>query len=94
MSSKNLQFIVHLQKYGSDIEYVSGKKTFVLDALGRTHETDATSEVLEVEMQHYVLSVVSNLPVSKRCWKQFQSETGKDPVSKKQTIQLMVGHLQ
>ena len=56
---------------------------FVSDALSRAHETDATSEIPELEMQHYVHSIVSNLPVSERRWKQFQSETEKDPVLKK-----------
>ena len=43
-------FMSRLQKYDFDIEYVSGKKMFVLDALSRAHETDATSEIPELEM--------------------------------------------
>ena len=77
------RFMLRLQKYDFDIEYVSGKKMFVSDALSRAHETDATSEIPELEMQYYVHLIVSNLPVSDRRWKQFQSETGKDPALKK-----------
>ena len=47
------RFMLHLQKYDFDIEYVSGKKMFVSDVLSRAHETDATSEIPELEMQHY-----------------------------------------
>ena len=54
------RFMLRLQKYDFDIEYVSGKKMLVSDALSRAHETDATSEIPELEMQHYVHSVVSN----------------------------------
>ena len=75
--------MLSLQKYDFDIEYVSGKKMFVSNALSRAHETDANSKIPELEMQHYVHSVISNLPVSERHWKQFQPETGKYPVLKK-----------
>ena len=75
--------MLRLQKYDFDIEYASAKKMFVSDVLSRAHETDATSEIPELQMQHYVHSIVSRLPVSERRWKEFQSETGKDTVLKK-----------
>ena len=36
---------LRLHNYDFDIEYVSGKKMFVSDALSRAHEKDATSEI-------------------------------------------------
>ena len=86
--------MLRLQKYDFDLDYVSGKKMFVSDALSRAHQTDATSEIPNLEMQHYVHSIVSNVPVSERRWKQFQSETRNDPVLKKLTdYTFTVGHL-
>ena len=86
--------MLRLQKYDFDLDYVSGKKMFVSDALSRAHQTDATSEIPNLEMQHYVRLIVSNVPVSERRWKQFQSETRNDPVLKKLIdYTFTVGHL-
>ena len=56
--------MLSLQKYDFDIEYVSGKKMFVSDALGRAHETNATSEIPELEI--HVKSIFCRLGFPKK----------------------------
>ena len=48
------------------------------DALSRAHLDNAKSEIPESEMERYVQSIVSHLPVSEQRWKQLQFETVKD----------------
>ena len=78
------RFILHLQKYRFDLDFVPGKDMNVSDALSRAHLKDVTSEIPKSEMELYIHSIVSNLPISEQRWKQLQFETAEDS-----TLQLL-----
>ena len=78
------RFILRLQKYRFDLDFVPGKDMNVSDALSRAHLKDATSKIPKSEMELYIHSIVSNLPISEQRWKQLQFETAEDS-----TLQLL-----
>ena len=77
-------FILRLQKYRFDLYIAPGKDMNVSDALSRSHLKDAMSEIPKSEIELYIHSIVSNLPISEQRWKQLQFETAEDS-----TLQLL-----
>ena len=52
----------------------------VTDTLCRPHLIHSEPEFTENSLIHYIHSVLSNLPISGTCLKQFQSETKNNPI--------------
>ena len=59
--------------------YVSGKRLIVSDTLNRScNKTNSISEIDDNDINAYVLSIINNLPVSKKRLLEFQTETEKN----------------
>ena len=80
--------MLRLQKYHFDLDFEPGKRMVVSDVLSRAHLDEAKSEIPESEMELYVHSIITNLPVSEQRWKQLQSETVIDS-----TLQMLKGYI-
>ena len=72
------RFLLRLQRYNFNVNYVQGKHMHVADTLSRAAINDNTPEIPENELNTYIHSVITNLPISERRMEQFQSETSKD----------------
>ena len=73
------RFYLRLQKYNFVFEHVSGKRLIVSDTLSRScNKTDSISEIDDNDINAYVLSIINNLPISKKRLLEFQTESEKD----------------
>ena len=77
------RFLLRLQRYSFDMQYVKGNLLFVADTLSRAALPDEISEIPEDELNSYVYSVVSSLPISESRFAEFKQETANDDVLKK-----------
>ena len=74
------KFFLSLQKYDFELQYSPAKDMLVSDTLHRSHLSCSQPEFTKHSVIHHVHSVLSNLPISETCLKQFQLETKNDPI--------------
>ena len=79
------KLFLRLQKYSFVFEYSPGKKVKVADTLSRTYTIAgrSKSEIAELDMTHYVNSVLQILPISASMLQRLQSETASDSTLQK-----------
>ena len=76
------RFLLRLQKYEFEMEYIQGSKLTVADTLSRAPLNVEDPEISEEEMKFYVHSVVSKYLISDDKFILFQQETEKDDTLK------------
>ena len=72
------RFMLVLQKYDFEIEYIKGKDNIVYDTLSRTPLEHCSPQISLEDMNSHVNLVMSNLPISEVKLKEFMNETVKD----------------
>ena len=82
------KFLLRLQKYDFDMQYVPGKHLVVTDTLSRASLPDTDPEIPDLEMNIHVHKVISSLPISQQKLQQFKMETAND-----QTLQLVISYV-
>ena len=82
------KFLLRLQKYDFDMQYVPGKHLVVTDTLSRASLPVRDPEIPDLEMNIHVHTVISSLPISEPKLQQFKTETAYD-----QTLQLVKSHV-
>ena len=82
------KFLLRLHKYDFDMQYVLRKHLVVTDTLSRASLPDSDPEILDLEMNIHVHTVISALPISEQKLQQFKMETAND-----QTLQLVKSYV-
>ena len=76
------RFMLRLQRYDFELLYAPGKSMVVADTLSRAinqdQQHDAKKDEDDQQMERFVHSIISSLPVSERRLKQIREETLKD----------------
>ena len=72
------RFMLVLQKYDFEIEYIKGKDSIVCDTLSRAPLEHCSPEITPEDMNSHVNLVMSNLPISEAKLKEFMNETVND----------------
>ena len=72
------RIFLRLQRYDFVLEYSPGKYMVVADALSRASLPNTGTEISNDDMNCYVHSIVTNLPISKKKMEQFQATTSLD----------------
>ena len=58
------RFLLRLQRYNFYMHYVKGKLLYVPDTLSRASLQEGKSETPEGDLESYVHSIISNMPIS------------------------------
>ena len=74
------KFFLRLQKYDFKLQYLPGKDMLVSDTPSRSHLRHTEPEFTKNSSIHYVHFVLSNLPISETCLRQFQLKTKNDHI--------------
>ena len=79
------KFLLQLQKYDFDMQYVPGKHLVVTDTLSHASLPDTDPEIPDLEMNIHVHTVISALPISEQKPQQFKTND--------QTLQLVKSYV-
>ena len=72
------RFLLRLQHYDFDFNYLPGSKIVVSDCLSRAHLDELKPEIPENELSQHVHSVISNFPMTDAKLEEFKTETEND----------------
>ena len=88
-SSPRIQrFVLRLQCYNFQLNFVPGNQLFVADILSRLPLPDSTSEIKSDEMDYFVHSVIKSCQISKDRLQQITTETQKDDILQSVVLQI------
>ena len=88
-SSPRIQrFVLRLQRYNFQLNFVPGNQLFVADILSRLPLPDSTSEIKSDEMDYFVHSVIKSCQISKDRLQQITTETQKDDILQSVVLQI------
>ena len=73
------------------MNYVKGKLLYVPDTLSRASLQEDKSEIPKGDLESYVHSIISNIPISESRFLEFQEETKRDKVLQTLSHQIMKG---
>ena len=65
------RFLLRLQRYNFYMDYVKGKLLCVPDTLSRASLQEDKSEIPEGDLEGYVHSIISNMPISESRFSEF-----------------------
>ena len=82
------KFLLRLQKYDFDMQYVPERHLVVTDTLSRASLPDTDPEIPDLEINIHAHTVISSLLISERKLQQFKTETAND-----QTLQLVKSYV-
>ena len=82
------KFLLQLQKYDFDMQYVPGKHLVVTDTFTRASLPDTDPKIPNMEMSIHVHTVISALPITEQKLQQFKMETAND-----RTLQLVKSYV-
>lgn len=85
------RFLMRLQKYDFEIAYTQGKLMHVADTLSRAALTNNTPEISDKEINFFVHSIMSSIPISDKRQQQLTTETANDETLQKLKQQIMIG---
>ena len=85
------RFLLQLQRYNSQLNYVLGNQLFVADMLSRLPLPDNTSEIKGDEMNHFVHSVLKSCQISEDRLQQIITETQKVDLLESVVLQIRNG---
>ena len=77
-SSPRIRFVLRLQRYNFQLNFVPGNQLFVADILSRLPLPESTSEIKSDEMNYFVHSVIKSCQISKDRLQQISTETQKN----------------
>ena len=77
------RFLLQLQKYDFEVNYIPGKDLILSDTLSRAPLSSNTSEIKEEEVTAQINAIVSCLPVSSNRINEIKEETLRDPTMSK-----------
>ena len=84
-------FLLRLQRYNSYMHYVKGKLLYVPHTLSRASLQEDKSEIPEGDLESYVYSIISNIPISESRFLEFREETKKNKVFQTLSHQIVKG---
>ena len=88
-SSPRIQrFVLRLQRYNFQLNFVPGNQLFVADILSRLPLPDSTSEIKSDEMDYFVHSVIKSCQISKDRLQQITTETQKVDILQSVVLQI------
>ena len=88
-SSPRIQrFVLRLQRYNFQLNFVPGNQLFVVDILSRLPLPDSTSEIKSDEMDYFVHSVIKSCQISKDRLQQITTETQKEDILQSVMLQI------
>ena len=85
------RFLLQLQKYDLNVNYIPGKDLILSDTLSRAPSGSDTTEINEEEVTAQVNVIFSSLPVSTRRMNQIKEETHQDPTMQKLITMVQTG---
>lgn len=85
------RFLLQLQKYDFNVNYIPGKDLILSDTLSRAPSGIDTSEINEEEITAQINTIVSSLPVSTCRMNQIKEETNQDPTMLKLITMVQTG---
>ena len=85
------RFLLRLQRYNFQLNYVPGNQLFVVNILNRLPLPSSTSEIKSEEMNYFVHSVIKSCQISEGQLQQIITETQKDNILQSLVLQIQNG---